>query len=176
MLLFFEVLDLSLSVCIHTYDCHSCIITHTHRSDPTHTHTPTNSAQLDSAVQGTPPPEPPATSSSRSSSKSSKGGGSSKRSKPSSSSEPAAPLTAEEEEEGIKRRVYLYLSLCAKNEALVGGVFEAYAAAAAAGAASEGGEGGNRAAVVMRVLEGEMDAFVKHVVTVRFGAFVVCRL
>lgn len=95
----------------------------------------------------------------------------------------------------MKRRVYLYLSLCAANEALVGGVFEAYAAAAAAAdvggggavkgtaAAAEGGGGGGkgtaaaaaaaaeggeegRAAVVMGVLEGEMGAFVQHVVTV----------
>ena len=73
----------------------------------------------------------------------------------------------------MRRRVYLYLSLCAKNEALVGGVFEAYAAAAAAaGGSSEGGGGGvgeggaGRAAVVKAVLEGEMDAFVKHVVVV----------
>ena len=32
----------------------------------------------------------------------------------------------EGEEEEVKRRVYLYLSLCGKNEALIGGLFEVY--------------------------------------------------
>lgn len=61
-----------------------------------------------------------------------------------------------------QRRIYLYLSLCAKNEALVGGVFETYAAASSSAAKGEA-----RGAVVKGVLEGEMDAFVKHVVVVR---------
>lgn len=66
-----------------------------------------------------------------------------------------------------QRRIYLYLSLCSKNEALVGGVFETYAAAASSAAASGEGEKARRGAVVRGVLEGEMDAFVKHVVVVR---------
>jgi hypothetical protein len=65
----------------------------------------------------------------------------------------------------MKRRIHLYLALCSKNETLVGGVFEAYGKGKEGEDGKEGGGGG----ALVRVIEGEMEEFVKHVIAVGGG-------